>query len=65
MSEPDRKAQEVYLAALREKTGWERIRIASKLFDCLKDLTRSGIRAQHTDFTPEQVEAELRRRVLG
>ena len=64
-TEAERRAQEVYLEALRRKSGWERIQMASNLYECLKNLTRSGIRARHPNFTEAEVEAELRRRVLG
>lgn len=64
-TEAERRAEEVYLEALRRKSGWERIQMASNLYECLKNLTRSGIRAQHPDMTEKEVEAELRRRILG
>lgn len=65
MTDAERRAEEVYFEALRRKSGWDRIQMASNLYECLKNLTRSGIRAQHPEYTAEQVEAELRRRILG
>jgi hypothetical protein len=62
-SEADRRTEEVYWENLRRKSGWERMRLASDLFETLKELCQSGIRSQHPDWTPEQVDAEFKRRL--
>ena len=48
-TEADRRAEEFYYENLRKKTGWERICIASDLFECFRDLCKSGIRSRHPD----------------
>ena len=62
-TDAERRAEEFYWENLRRKSGWERIRLASDLFETLKALCKSGIRAEHLDWTPEQVDAEFRRRL--
>ena len=62
-TDAERRAEEFYWENLRRKSGWERIRLASDLFETLKALCKSGIRAEHPDWTPEQVDAEFRRRL--
>jgi hypothetical protein len=37
--------------------------LASDLFETLKELCQSGIRADHPEWTPEQVDAEFKRRL--
>jgi hypothetical protein len=56
-------ALELQLAAYRRMTPEERLGIALRLHQLSCDLSRAGIRAQHPDFTPDQVEQELWRRV--
>lgn len=51
--EAERRGEELQIETLRRKTGWERIGMASDLFECLKALNRSGIRSQHPDWTEE------------
>ena len=62
-TDADRRAEEVYHEILRSKTGWERICMASDLFESLKDVCKSGIRAQRPDWGEEQVDAEFKRRL--
>jgi hypothetical protein len=65
LSPPDaeRHAEEFYWENLRRKSGWERMRLASDLFETLKELCMSGIRAQHPDWTPAQVDEAFKRRL--
>jgi hypothetical protein len=62
-TDAERRAEEFYWENLRRKSGWERMRLASDLFETLKELCKSGIRAQHPDLTPEQVDAAFKRRL--
>ena len=62
-TEADRRAEEVYYNNLRRKSGWERICIASDMFDTLSELCKSGIRYRHPDWTEEQVHEEFLRRL--
>lgn len=62
-TEADRRAEEFYWENLRGKTGWERLCIASDLFESVKALCKSGIRAQRPDWSAEQVDAEFKRRL--
>lgn len=48
---------------LRKIPGEQRVRLACRLTDLCFDMTRQGIRDQHSDWEPAQVERELRRRL--
>lgn len=50
-------------AIWRQKTGAERIRIASDLFAFARKLTLASVRSMHPDWTPEQVWREAARRL--
>jgi len=47
----------------RRMTGEERLAIALGLHELACQIAREGIRRQHPDATPEQVEQHLRRRL--
>jgi hypothetical protein len=47
----------------RRMTGEERLAIALGLHELACQVAREGIRRQHPDATPEQVEQHLRRRL--
>jgi len=55
--------EEYYLAGLRALTGGQRVQMAFRLYDLAKDACRAGIRARHPEYTAEEVEAELHRRI--
>ena len=63
LTEAEQRAEDFYWDNLRRKSGWERILIASDLFETLKELCTSGIRYDHPDWTPEQVHEEFKRRL--
>jgi hypothetical protein len=44
-------------------TGEERLAIALRLHEMACEIAREGIRRQHPDATPDQVEEHLRRRL--
>lgn len=50
-------------AVWRQKTGAERIRIASDLFAFARKLTLASVRSMHPDWSPEQVWRETARRL--
>lgn len=49
----------------RRMTPAERIDCAMRWTAFTLEVARSGIRSQHPDWTPEQVERELGRRITG
>jgi len=63
LTDAERRAEESYWENLRRKCGWERMRLASDLFEALKELCQSGIRTEHPDWIPEQVAAAFKRRL--
>lgn len=50
---------------LREKSGAERLRIASGLFASARRMLASHLAAEHPDWDPEKVQAEVARRLAG
>lgn len=49
---------------LREKTGAERLRIASDMFSSVRRMMASHLRTEHPEWTEEQVQQEVSRRIL-
>ncbi len=49
---------------LRRMTGEERLALAFQMWKAACEMTRAGIRAQNPDYSPEQVEHELARRIM-
>ena len=47
----------------RRMTGEERLAVALRLHEMACEIAREGIRRQHPDATPDQVEQHLRRRL--
>ncbi|MFQ6133357.1 MAG: hypothetical protein ACE5R4_15045 [Armatimonadota bacterium] len=52
-----------HLDRLRALTPEQRIVKAAELWETAKEVARAGIRAQNPQFSPEDVERELRRRI--
>ena len=48
---------------LRSKTGGERLRIASDMFATARRMIGSHLAAQHPDWSAEQIQKEISRRV--
>ena len=65
--EPDETRIEVVddemAAVLRRKSGAERLRIANGLFRTAQRLIRSRLRAEHPDWTEQQITREIARRI--
>ncbi len=50
-------------AVLRGKTGAERLKIASAMYSSARRMLIGMLRAEHPDWSPEQVNAEAARRL--
>jgi len=50
--------------ALRRMTGEQRLMLAFEMWRTACDLTRDGIRAQFPNYSAEQVNGELARRIM-
>lgn len=50
-------------AALREKTGAERLAIASRMFSSARRMLINHLRSRHPDWDPRQIELEAARRL--
>lgn len=50
--------------ALRRMTGEQRIALAFEMWKTACEVTRAGIRAQHPQFSSDDVERELARRIM-
>ncbi len=59
------EAERIQVLGLRKLTPGQRVEIAFKLTDLVLRFARGGIRAGHPDFSEEEVERELRRRLFG
>jgi hypothetical protein len=49
----------------RRMTGDQRARMAARMSEDAREISRCGIRARHPDYTPIEVEQALRRLLLG
>jgi hypothetical protein len=58
---PDEQPGPDQIAALRAMTGEQRLRMAEKLYWSARKMKTAGVRAQHPDWTEEQVKDEVRR----
>ena len=52
------------IEAYRRMTPQERLQIAFDLYEFTKNIARQGIKSQHPEWTLEQIEQELLRRLL-
>ncbi len=57
------EALNAQIAQYRRMTGEERLAVALRLHEMACQVAREGIRRQHPEATPEQVEQHLRRRL--
>ncbi len=48
---------------LREKTGAERLQIASDMFSSVRRMMASHLRTEHSEWTEEEVQREVSRRI--
>jgi hypothetical protein len=54
---------EAMVEVLRKKTPAERLAIGQGMWRYARDLLRSTLRGQHPDWTPEQIDREVARRL--
>jgi hypothetical protein len=57
----DEQASPEQIAILRTMTGQRRLQLAEDLYWSARRLKMAGLRAQHPDWSQEQVETETRR----
>ncbi|HYO12977.1 MAG TPA: hypothetical protein VE685_07280 [Thermoanaerobaculia bacterium] len=48
---------------LREKTGAERLKIASDMFASARRMLESHLRSEHPDWSEEEIQREVSRRI--
>ncbi|MCL2646833.1 MAG: hypothetical protein FWD61_07480 [Phycisphaerales bacterium] len=56
---------EKLLSLLRQKSPAERTILASNMFTSAREMLRGFLKQQHPDWTHDQIQAELRRRIHG
>ncbi|MFH1550845.1 MAG: hypothetical protein ABIH04_09845 [Planctomycetota bacterium] len=59
------EAERIQVLGLRKLTPGQRVDLAFKFTDLVLRFARGGIRAGHPDFSEEEVERELHRRMFG
>jgi hypothetical protein len=64
MRDLERDALRAEIESLRAMTPTERVELSFRLRRLSLQLCRAGIRLQHPEFSEEQVERELQRRIL-
>lgn len=58
---PDEKLSPKQIEVLRAMPGERRLRLAEQLYWSARKIKLAGLRAQHLEWTEEQLNAELRR----
>lgn len=58
---PDEKLSPKQIEVLRAMPGERRLRLAEQLYWSARKIKLAGLRAQHSEWTEEQLNAELRR----
>lgn len=58
------QAEQFYLNIIRRMTAEQRWELAFELWEMTAEATRAGIRSRHPDWTEDQVQAELARRIM-
>lgn len=57
------EAEKIYLEKLRKMKGGERIKIASDLFETVKEIAKAGILSQNPGINEEFLKRELKKRL--
>jgi len=57
------EVEKIYLEKLRNKSGEERLKIASDMFETVKEIARVGIISQNPNISDEDLKKELMRRL--
>ena len=55
--------EKIYLEKLKNKSGEERIKIASDMFETVKEIAKAGIISQNPNISDEDLKKELMRRL--
>ena len=55
--------EKIYLEKLKNKSGEERIKIASDVFETVKEIAKAGIISQNPNISDEDLKTELKRRL--
>ena len=55
--------EKIYLEKLKNKSGEERIKIASDVFETVKEIAKAGIISQNPNISDEDLKKELMRRL--
>jgi hypothetical protein len=58
------KAEQFYIEVLRRMTPDQKSEAALQLWRMAVDTTRAGVALDHPDWTPEQVQREVARRIM-
>ena len=58
---PDEQASPEQIAAFKAMSGEKRLRMAEQLYWLARKIKTAGFRAQHPDWTDEQINSEVRR----
>lgn len=58
-----KEAEATYIKGLRKLSGEERIKIASDLFEAVKEIAIAGIIHQNPNISDEELKAELNKRL--
>ncbi len=59
------KAHEIQTEIFRKMTPEQRLECCFRWTELTYELARGGIRSQHPDWTPEQIDREIGRRITG
>lgn len=59
----ENKFDPIQIEGYKRMSGEERVNIALELGALVRDVARAGIREQHPEFSAEEVERELERRI--
>lgn len=57
------EVEKIYLERLRKLKGEERVKIASDLFETVKEIAKAGILSQYPGIGKEELKRELKRRL--
>ena len=64
MDGPVRLLDATTIDVLRQMTGAERLAVANRMFQIVRDDLASSLRAQHPDWSDDRLQREVGRRIL-
>lgn len=62
---PDEEPTPEQIKIFRAMSGEERLRLAERLYWSARNMKKAGVRAQHPEWSEEQIEAEVRQIFLN